>query len=246
MTQQWDAQQPHTPQRPDQQWPDTNVQQHLPGPHQPSPPTPTPLRSGRRRLGIVGGVFLLLLAGIGIGLAIGSAKSSSTATAAAPAVAPPPPVAAGAKAGSPSVAATTASAPIVQQPGVVAFGQRFTWKSGIAVEVAQPEAFTPSRTAAGDDGDRAVIVTTTVINGSDEPYQFNEFIMGPTITHGGQAATRIFDAENKLSISPVSTILPGKSFTYRSGFSLGAASAELQLQYSEQFGSDPGIYVGRV
>lgn len=143
----------------------------------------------------------------------------------------------------PPQATTAEPAP---QPDTATFGQRYTWPSGLAVDVKAPEPFKPSSSAAGNDQGRAVLVTTTITNGTTEPYAFNVFIVGPTATHAGQAATSVFDIEKKIGGAPLTTILPGKSFTYKAAFSIGKDPGEMQLQYTEAFGSGPAIFVGNI
>jgi hypothetical protein len=130
--------------------------------------------------------------------------------------------------------------------GVATFGERFTFSSGLAIEVAQPQAYRPASSAAGHDRDRAVIIETTVINGNDEPYEFNDFIMGPTATHDSRPASAIFDSANDIGMTPMTTILPGKSFTFRKAVSIGESSAELQLEYRADMLGETAIFTGQV
>ncbi len=111
--------------------------------------------------------------------------------------------------------------------------------------MAEPEAYTPSRSAAGGDRERAVKVTTTVVNGTSEPYELNTFIIGPTATHDGRPAPTVIDLLGSADIVPVTTVLPGKSFSYTAVFSVGAPEADLQLEYKPDFLADPVIVVGR-
>jgi len=129
--------------------------------------------------------------------------------------------------------------------GIATFGQRFTLPSGLAIEVAAPMPFQASSEAAGTDRDREVLVETTIINGTDRPYEFNSFVVGPDATHNGETAPQIFDAGQNIDIAPVTTILPGRSFTYRTAFSIDRDPGELQLEYSADFGGPAAIFVGQ-
>jgi hypothetical protein len=150
--------------------------------------------------------------------------------------------------GSAAAPAPTAAAPTAQPPadsGVVGWGQRATTPDGLGIEVAKPEAYKPSRSAAGNDRERAVKVKTTVVNGTSEPYELNPFIIGPTATHDGEPAPEVIDFTGGAGVVPLTTVLPGKSFSYTAVFSIGAREADLQLEYKPDFLAEPVIVVGR-
>jgi hypothetical protein len=148
----------------------------------------------------------------------------------------------------PSVAA--AATPAAEEPStpseVATFGQRYTFESGLAIDVAQPEKYTPSNSAAGNDTGRAVLVTTTVTNGTDQPFDFNPFLLGPNATHSGQPASQVIDSAKKIGITAGSTILPGKSLTYKTAIAVQSTKGELQLEYKEGFAGSPAIFIGEV
>jgi hypothetical protein len=131
-----------------------------------------------------------------------------------------------------------------QPPGVATWGQRFTFPDGLAIEVSQPKPYQPSRSAAGDSRGRAVVVDTTIVNGTGTPYEFNSFIVGPTATHAGQHAPSIVDLGKRIGVTPLTTVLPGKSFTYQQAFSVGTETGELQLQYTAEVFGEAAIFVG--
>jgi hypothetical protein len=127
------------------------------------------------------------------------------------------------------------------------FGQRFTWPSGIAVEVAQPAAFTPSRSATGATGNRVVLVRTTVHNDGKQPYRVNVFSFGPEATYGGVEATKVVDRARGTGNLTDIVVAPGGAFTYATALAVGAGPGLLELDYTEALGDDdPAIFVGRV
>ena len=190
--------------------------------------------ASHRIMSIIGAA--LAFGGIILSISVNNAASSSvTNQVSTPSASASPPTVSGTNAGSP------------QQSNVATFGQRYTWSSGVAIEVAKPQPFKPSASAAGNRRDRAILVTTTVVNTSKKPYEFNSFTMGPTATHDGQTAPSIVDFGNdSISETPATTILPGKSLTYKAAYSIGATPADLQLEYSEGFEGSPAIFVGVV
>jgi hypothetical protein len=208
---------------------------HYPAPYtggypQPSyGPPPTPRRPRSKLPWILGGIVALVVV---IGAVAPRGGSAPKVTVAAPA----------------PVATAPADAPAAADAGsgVPTWGQRATTDAGLGIEVAKPEAYKASRSAAGNDRGRAVKVTTTVVNGTSEPYELNTFIIGPTATHASQSAPEIYDFGGDIDVVPVTTILPGKSFTYSTLLSIGKDEAEMQLEYSPELFEDPVIFVGNV
>jgi hypothetical protein len=201
-------------------------------------PPPGPPRKAPKWPWGVGGVFLLVLV-------IGLASAGRGNQGAAPAAKPTITVAAPAPAALAPSARSDAGTDVAAGSGVVGWGQRATTAEGLGIEVAKPQAYQPSRSAAGNDRERAVKVTTTVVNGTSEPYELNTFIIGPTATHDARPAPEVIDLGGGADIVPVTTVLPGKSFSYSSVFSVGGQEADLQLEYRTDFLVDPVIVVGR-
>jgi hypothetical protein len=143
------------------------------------------------------------------------------------------------------VAAAPSTRAAVGSTGAVAFGERFTWPSGIAVELSQPADYTPTSAAAGLSRERAATVEVTVVNGSGRSYAFNSMGMGPKATHGERAASQIFDTGPLQNSVGMSTLLPGRTLTYQVAFSIGAEPAELQMELHETPLGPPAIFIGR-
>jgi hypothetical protein len=126
------------------------------------------------------------------------------------------------------------------------FGDTATWPDGHAVTVSEPKPFTPSATAATDDSSRYLVVTIVIKNGSTK-----EFKPGGTTLNAsadGVAAGRVFDSKNKITSEPSTTVLPGKSVTYRAVLGVQSAGpADLQVDVSPSFGIgyQPAIFTGR-
>jgi hypothetical protein len=54
----------------------------------------------------------------------------------------------------------------------------------------------------------------------------------------------VIDIGGGADIVPVTTVLPGKSFTYTAVFSIGKQEADLQLEYTPEFFEDKVIVIG--
>ncbi|HZG92040.1 MAG TPA: hypothetical protein VEZ42_17650, partial [Pseudonocardia sp.] len=124
------------------------------------------------------------------------------------------------------------------------WGQRVSTPNGITIEVGAPVAYEPSPSAAGHEQDRAVLITATLVNGSDEPFVLNTFAVGPTAVHGGRPASRIFDGADRLPAVPVAPVPPGGSVTFRTAFSIGAGRGELVLEFAADPSAEPAVVSG--
>ena len=91
-----------------------------------------------------------------------------------------------------------------------------------------------------------MLVTTTITNGSDKPFEVNTMFIGPQAQQAGQPAQQIIDIEKKIGVTAPATVLPGKSFTYKAAFAVQPDKGELQLEYREGFTGDPAIFTGDV
>jgi hypothetical protein len=135
-----------------------------------------------------------------------------------------------------------ASAPAASQ--AVGFGQTYTYEDGLAVTIATPTDFTPSRSAYPQNVGRAVLLTVTVQNGTDKPFELNTFGNGPDVTFAGAHADEITDLQ-KLEAAEATTVLPGKSYTYKKAFAVGSGTGELQAEWTREVFSDPVIFTGQ-
>jgi hypothetical protein len=91
-----------------------------------------------------------------------------------------------------------------------------------------------------------VLVTTTITNGTDKPFEVNTVLVGPRAQHAGQPAQQIINIEKKVGVTAPVTVLPGKSFSYKEAFAVQPDKGELQLEYKEGFTGDPAIFTGQV
>jgi hypothetical protein len=182
--------------------------------------------------GLVIGVIALILGVWGITIvanALDELAGPSPLPAAADAAGAPPAVL-----GQQGAPATTPTA---------AFGQRVTFDDGVAVELTAPQAFQPSRSAAGADRDRAVTAEVTVVNGSGQP--LDAVMVMVRATHGGREAPQIFDSAKGIGGAALGTVLPGKTITFPVAFSVGEGPAELQVEVNPNFLGDPAIFIGQ-
>jgi hypothetical protein len=135
-----------------------------------------------------------------------------------------------------------ASAPAASQ--TVAFGQTYTYKDGLAVTIGAPAELTPSRFAAPQNVERAVLLTVTVQNGTNQNFDVNTFGNGPNVIFEGAKAEEVTDLD-QLQIAESATVLPGKSYTYKKAFAVGSGTGELQAEWTREVFSDPVIFTGQ-
>lgn len=125
------------------------------------------------------------------------------------------------------------------------WGKRYTWESGLAVDVAAPAACKPSDTAAPPNIERAVKITVTVTNGTSEPFDATLLSLGGDAQFGGAKADQIHDFGGECGGGLESaTVLPGKTLTYSVAYAVGPQPGEMQIAFQPTFGADKAIYVG--
>lgn len=127
------------------------------------------------------------------------------------------------------------------------WGQNYTWPDGLAVNVSRPQPFTPSQTAATPpDMQRAVKMQITVTNNRPAPYNFNWAIFGPTATVNSSPVNPIIDPMNQIGGAPLTTIMPGKSYTYTWALPVKGQNSDIQLEFQPDFAGSRAIVTGQV
>ncbi len=124
----------------------------------------------------------------------------------------------------PTPSSSTDVAPAQSQ---ATFGQTVAYPDGISISVGPPGPFVPSSTAAGDDSPQNVIVAVTVTNGT--PVAIDPSSINLDATFRGVDASEIFDSGGNINRKPSTSLLPGRSVTFQSAFSLPAGGGELQI-----------------
>lgn len=69
-------------------------------------------------------------------------------------------------------------------------------------------------------------------------------ISGPKVTYGGQQAEHVYDNNGFLSPN-ATTLLPGKSYTYRHLYGAASGPAEIQAEWTRDLFQDPAIFTGQ-
>ncbi|MBN6035995.1 hypothetical protein [Amycolatopsis sp. 195334CR] len=125
------------------------------------------------------------------------------------------------------------------------WGKRYTWESGLAVDVTAPAACKPSDSAAPPNIERAVKITVTVTNGTSEPFDATLLSLGGDAQFNGARADQVYDFGGECAGGLESaTVLPGKTFTYSVAYAVGPQPGEMQISFQPAFGADKAIYVG--
>lgn len=127
------------------------------------------------------------------------------------------------------------------------WGQRYTWADGLAVEVSAPTACTPSQYAAPPNVVRGVKFTITVSNGTDKAFEAGLLSVGDDAQFEGRKADTIFDSNGPCGGGfDNATVLPGKTYTFETAYSVGEQPGELQITLQPTFGADKAVFVGQV
>ncbi len=143
-------------------------------------------------------------------------------------------------------ASSEAAVPAEQKPAP-SWGQRYTWKSGLAIELAEPVACKPSSYASPPNVERAVKVRFTIVNGTDKPYEAAALAFGNDVQFAGAKAEPIFDSGGSCGGGGLdaATVLPGKTYTYEQAYAVGKGKGELQIALQPDFASDKAVFVGQ-
>ncbi|NUT52961.1 MAG: hypothetical protein HOV94_37590 [Saccharothrix sp.] len=143
------------------------------------------------------------------------------------------------------------AAPVEQQSdaarGTPTWGQRYTWDSGLAVEVSAPTPCVPGEFAAPSGIARAAKVTVTVTNGTDKPFDAAVLSFGSDAQFDGRKADTVFDSNGPCGAGGLAnaTVLPGKTYAYDVAFAVGAEAGELQIALQPDFTSGKAVFVGQ-
>jgi len=146
-----------------------------------------------------------------------------------------------ASSGPPSSAAAPAEA---KKPPT--WGERYTWPSGVAIEVGKPATCKPGEYAQPQGIERAVLVDVKIVNGSDKPVDAT-LLSVANATFAGAPAEAVFDSNGKCANTSmqVSTVMPGKTLALKMSFAVKKAPGELQIEFQGDLGGDKAVFVGQ-
>lgn len=145
-----------------------------------------------------------------------------------------------------SPAAATSSSPAAKPSEVkntllAEFGFATKYKNGVSVTVGLPTKFKPANTSAGHEiGNDAYAVSVTVANGSDEALSLG--MMNVNASAGETEAEKVFDSASGLMGTPSTKVLPGKSKTFKTGFSVPKGSVIDQIEASPSYEYKASIF----
>jgi hypothetical protein len=143
---------------------------------------------------------------------------------------------------------TAAAQPTDQKAKAPTWGQKYTWPSGVAVEIPAPVACKPSKTATPQDAKRALKVTFKITNGSDKPFETSVLTVGSEVQFGGAKAELLIDISGpcKAGVGMESaTVLPGKGYSYEVTYAVAAEPGEMQIALQPDFGVDKAVFTGQ-
>lgn len=141
-------------------------------------------------------------------------------------------------------APSSAAAADAKQPPT--WGQRYTWPSGVAIEVGKPATCKPGQYAQPQHIDRAVTVAVTVVNTGDKPFDAT-LLSVANATFAGAKAEAVFDSNGKCKDSTMNaaTVLPGKTLKLDMSFAVGKDPGELQVEFQGNMMEDKAVFVGQ-
>lgn len=141
-------------------------------------------------------------------------------------------------------AAPSAAAADAKQPPT--WGQRYTWPTGVAIEVSKPATCKPGQYAQPPKIERAVTMQVTVVNGSDKPFDAT-LLSVANATFAGEHAETVFDSNGKCANSSMEagTVLPGKTLKMNLSFAVGKQPGELQVELQPDVMGDKAVFLGQ-
>ncbi len=119
-----------------------------------------------------------------------------------------------------------------------AFGDTYTYPSGLSVKVGKPEEFTPSEYALKGEGTHLKF-DITLTNETGEEY--DPVLFYASASSGDEESEQIFDGET-LGDMPSTTILEGKKAKFSVGFSV-LDPADITMEISPSFSFEEGSVI---
>ncbi len=108
----------------------------------------------------------------------------------------------------PASSAPAPPVPTLNQNATDRLGSTHKWQNGVSVAVGKPTEFEPSSSAVGTDpGKMYVLITFTVVNGSDKEYDPTDF--QASVQSGDTEAAHVYDAAKGVSGAPSTQIPTG-------------------------------------
>ncbi|WP_205326545.1 hypothetical protein [Glycomyces sp. YM15] len=130
-------------------------------------------------------------------------------------------------------------APPDDAPATGAFGDTVTYDDGISVTVAPPVEFSPSGTAAFEESPSYVRFSITVVNDGDQALDLTFFTN--SAQSGQSEASEVFDSEQGLEGPPYTSLQPGRSVTWDSGFGVEDPN-DIVLQLSPSWDHEEAVF----
>ena len=109
--------------------------------------------------------------------------------------------------------------PTLNQNATDKLGSTHKWQNGVSVAVGKPTEFEPSSSAVGTDpGKMYVLITFTVVNGSDKEYDPTDF--QASVQSGDTEAEHVYDSAKGDLGAPSTQILMGRETKFSLAFAV--------------------------
>lgn len=127
-----------------------------------------------------------------------------------------------------------------EDEGVAKWGETYAYVDGLEVKLSKPEKFEATEWAMVTTEDGTDLRwTVTVTNGTGKKYDPSMFSV--TASSGEKEAEEIFDTDNGLDGSPMTSVRDGKSIKFDIGFRV-ADPKDVTLEVSPGFDYDSAIW----
>lgn len=129
----------------------------------------------------------------------------------------------------------------------LAFGQTWGTSDQIRVTLGAPSAYTPSASAftPGGSAGRAVALDVTIAVPTSLGKAFPAMLLTVQATAGSAQAQKIEDVGNNVG-SPTSSVLPGKSLSWKLAFAVPSGPNDFTVQVSTAIGGQDVYFTGKI
>jgi hypothetical protein len=120
-----------------------------------------------------------------------------------------------------------------------AFGEAYKYRDGLAVTVAEPKSFKPSKDAIRGGEPDFVSFEITVVNGGSQEVGLTDFTV--TVQSGGGEGGDVRDPKSRISGVPTKPIAPGKKATWTMAFGVVDAQ-DVRVQVLPGLEAEPATF----
>lgn len=147
---------------------------------------------------------------------------------------------------SPTSSSSAAGSSADEGPVKIGVKEYVAYKSGLEIRVPRLATFRISDTAAGGQpGQRGVVATVSIKNGSSERVDLDSVIVNARAGSEGEQAEAVYDSARGLGSGFQGTLAPGRTATAKYGFAVDPEDLDdIQIEVQLDYDRDPALFEG--